>query len=726
MNEQNYAKIFSKYKESLKRNMKILMPELGDSELDKAIDWSMNRRVKDHQVVIDDNYHNQKTNINLIKLYEYIQERKPILTSYGCLFSRHGERPNPLYEMIQEFADRRNNFKKKMLQYPKGSEEYNRYNLNQLVAKVDTNAIYGCLGAASSVFYNVYVATSITRQGRSSITASIMLFESFLANNIKFGSLNQIIAFIDHVLQEKSERKFNDRDILDTNVSVESVFAKLMLSCGYRWLPNDEDMEIVWRMVQRLNQEDLNRLYYKNNLYSFFDNEIPLSIVTDILKELDSPFIDPNSPPSNIQDKLDVLVEIVKEYVYYKYQIIDKIERVETLIRQVDLTTDTDSCIITLNPWYTFIADKVRNEDMKIKHYDVDAVQLLEKDNLNNAGDILEEDDSEFIYDFRNDEIVERKRMKNPLKIIPEDSLRHSIINILAYVIGKLLRDYFDRISIMNNVTNEAHPFCLMNMKNEFLFMKMLLSDAKKHYATLVEVQEGHTIPNDPSKQLDIKGLEMDKSVIPESTKKVLSKILYEDILKADNIDQLKIINELAVLEKQIKDAIVNGSTEYFKPMKVKSIRSYKNPMSTQQVKGSIIYDLLRDKNEPFINLDEQSPVLVVKTKINKSILEDSRMKTEYPEKYDLLIQAFYENTSIPFKVRNEEYVFNFFKSTTPANGREITSIAIPYTIPTPKWLIEFIDFDSIIKENIGAFPLESIGITKLDTNSPYSAIIQL
>lgn len=726
MNEQNYAKIFSKYKESLKRNMKILMPELGDSELDKAIDWSMNRRVKDHQVVIDDNYHNQKTNINLIKLYEYIQERKPILTSYGCLFSRHGERPNPLYEMIQEFADRRNNFKKKMLQYPKGSEEYNRYNLNQLVAKVDTNAIYGCLGAASSVFYNVYVATSITRQGRSSITASIMLFESFLANNIKFGSLNQIIAFIDHVLQEKSERKFNDSDILDTNVSVESVFAKLMLSCGYRWLPNDEDMEIVWRMVQRLNQEDLNRLYYKNNLYSFFDNEIPLSIVTDILKELDSPFIDPNSPPSNIQDKLDVLVEIVKEYVYYKYQIIDKIERVETLIRQVDLTTDTDSCIITLNPWYTFIADKVRNEDMKIKHYDVDAVQLLEKDNLNNAGDILEEDDSEFIYDFRNDEIVERKRMKNPLKIIPEDSLRHSIINILAYVIGKLLRDYFDRISIMNNVTNEAHPFCLMNMKNEFLFMKMLLSDAKKHYATLVEVQEGHTIPNDPSKQLDIKGLEMDKSVIPESTKKVLSKILYEDILKADNIDQLKIINELAVLEKQIKDAIVNGSTEYFKPMKVKSIRSYKNPMSTQQVKGSIIYDLLRDKNEPFINLDEQSPVLVVKTKINKSILEDSRMKTEYPEKYDLLIQAFYENTSIPFKVRNEEYVFNFFKSTTPANGREITSIAIPYTIPTPKWLIEFIDFDSIIKENIGAFPLESIGITKLDTNSPYSAIIQL
>ena len=93
------------------------------------------------------------------------------------------------------------------------------------------------------------------------------------------------------------------------------------------------------------------------------------------------------------------MVDIVKEYVYYRYQIIDKIERVETLIRQVDLTTDTDSCIITLNPWYTFIADKVRNEDMKIKHFDVDAVKLMEKENLNNAGDILKKDDSEFIYE---------------------------------------------------------------------------------------------------------------------------------------------------------------------------------------------------------------------------------------------------------------------------------------------------------------------------------------
>ena len=66
---ENYSKIFNKYKESLKRNMKILMPELGDSELDRAIDWSMNRRIKNNLVIIDDNYHNKITESNLIKLY---------------------------------------------------------------------------------------------------------------------------------------------------------------------------------------------------------------------------------------------------------------------------------------------------------------------------------------------------------------------------------------------------------------------------------------------------------------------------------------------------------------------------------------------------------------------------------------------------------------------------------------------------------------------------------
>lgn len=582
------------------------------------------------------------------------------------------------------------------------------------------------MGASTSVFYNVYVATSITRQGRSSITSSIMLFESFLANNIKFGSLDDVITFIDNVVTEKNDRKFVDKYIIDHDISAESVFAKLVMSCGYRWLPSDEDLEIIWRLINRLDQEDLNRIYYKNNLFSFFDNEVPLRIVQNILQKLKSPFIDPNHPPEIIMDDLNALVDVVKEYVYYHYQIIDKIERAETLIRQVDITTDTDSCIITLNPWYVFISDKMKNVDIDLKHYETNALKMLEKDNMNDASDATREATTEFIYDFMEDDIIERKRKINPFYIIPEDAMRHSIINILAYILGKLLRDYFDRISITNNVTNEAHPECLMSMKNEFLFMKMLLTDAKKHYASIVELQEGHVIPNDPSKRLDIKGLEMDKSVIPESTRKTLTKILYENVLSCDTIDQKKIINQLAILERKIFDTIMDGSTEYFKPAKVKNIKAYANPIRIQQVKASIIYDLIATNNEPAINLNEQNPVLVIKTRITRSKLEESKLKDTYPSKYNLLMDAIDNNPEYPIKVGEEMYSFKLFSDGIKPNNRCITSIAIPYNIPTPKWILEFIDYDSIITENIGSFPLESVGITRLGTNSAYSGIINL
>jgi len=420
--------------------------------------------------------------------------------------------------------------------------------------------------------------------------------------------------------------------------------------------------------------------------------------------------MDPNSPPDSIKENLNTFVDLIKEYVYYHYQIIDKIERVETLYRQIDLVTDTDSCIICLNPWYEYVSDLTKDMDIRFR------------DNPNNASDLMQESQTEYIYDFRNKEILERKRLVSPLKIIPEDAMRHSIINILAYTISHLLRDYFDRISIINNVTNESHNFCLMNMKNEFLFLRMLLSDAKKHYASIVEIQEGHTVPE--NKQLDIKGMQIDKSVVPESTKEVLGKILYEDVLKPEQIDQMKIINKLAVLEKTIYDDIYNGGLKYYSPKKLKPFVTYKNPMSTQQVKASIVYNLFRDENEPYINIDENSAVLIIGVDISVHSLEKCKLQETNPEKYEIMKRIIYENPII--EVSKNNIAVKIFNDNLALNSRKITSIAIPRDNQTPKWILEFIDYASIIKDNIGTFPLKSIGITKLDRNSAYSGIINL
>ena len=715
-NPDNISKeiAFKDYRDTIFRMMHLVLPQLGEGELNRAIDYSINKRVYNDKIGIIDTYRGNTFDKQMImtEMVNYLVNRKPILTSFGCLFTQHGECPNPMYLLIQEFSDRRDAYKKQMFQYDKGTEKFNKYNLLQAIAKVDNNAIYGASGASSSIFYNIYVASSITRQGRNSISASIMIFESFLANNIKFGSLNEVIMFIDNICQEKSSREFDDYQILDRNVTVEEVFNRLIITCGYNWIPDMVDMDIIWKIINRLSQQNLNRIYYKNNLYAFMDNEVPTRMIIDILGSLESPFFDPNKPPSSISDKLGALTDLILEYVFYNYQIIDKIERIERLIREVVVVTDTDSCMINLDPWYRFIEEKTRNYNIPIKNYEINGIDIMNTDFMN---DNIETKETDSFYDFYNDEVIERKRKINPVMIIPEDGLRYSIINILAYIISKGLRKYFDSIAVLHNTMNKVHDFSFLIMKNEFLFKKILLTIVKKHYATYVEVQEGNKIPKGIKTSLDVKGLEIAKSTIPVSTKNALEKILYEDILDCDSIDQLKILNNIAVLEKKILDAIKSGSLEYYKPVKIKSIDSYKDPMTQQSIKASVIYNGIRKYNEPEINLNAvQSNIYVIKVNINKPILENSNLRNDDPERYKSLMEILEHNS------------LKTFNENISPNKRVISSIAIPDGINTPKWLLEFIDYHEVIINNIENFPLESVGFTKLNTNTAYSGIVNL
>ena len=708
--------IIEKYKDTMTRIIQLYYPFISKEELSPILDYSIQKRYRENtNVEVVNTYKNTTNRLTLLAVAEYIASKEPIVTSYGTMFKKKGTIPNPLTVVVEQFLNARGIHKKEMFKYPKGSEEFEHYNLLQQLDKIDTNGLYGCIGMYTSAIYNINVATSITSQGRTSVSTMMLFFESFLSNNAKFGSLDEVLQFIDNVINEKSDRKFNDAEILDENITPQECFAKLVYTSGFRWVPDNEELEIIWRIVNNLGGEDLNRVYYKNNLYNFCENKKISRIIVQMIKDLRTPYYEPAKCPKEIQSYLDYFTALLKEYVYYPWMYADRIEKAENMIKNICVISDTDSTIISLDAWYHFVLDMVKYEDLHIKKWVPDSVfEVLEKDEF---GDYTNKSqlspfvkvDPEYDYDFENDELIELKHVINPFKIYPEDNLRFSIINIICYVLDKLVNDYMEQQTKRNFSYDKNYP-CRMFAKNECLFKRVLLTEKKKNYASIQELQEGNMIPK--NKQLDIKGIEsMAKSNTAESTKAALKKILLEDIMNTPTVDQFKIIKDIAILEKKMIDSVLSGSKEFYKPAKIKSQSNYDNPFRIQGVKAAYAWNKIKPSNLPAINLDERNAIDIAKTDITLNNIDC--IKNKYPEVYENIKNTLLDDNNLD----KDHKIFR----------GSINAVAIPLELKVPDWLIEFIDYKTIINNNISGFTFESVGIQRMHKNSVnYTNILQL
>ena len=581
----------------------------------------------------------------------------------------------------------------------------------------------------TSLIYNVNVASSVTSQGRALISTATMFFESFLANNVKFGSINEVLQFIDNIISERYIRKFRDIDILDQNVSLNDCFAKVILSCGWNWVPTWDEMEIIWNVLSNLDHEDLNRIYYKNNLYEFASNRKILKLVNKMLHKLNTPLLNSLDVPEEIQDNIKYFGDLMMEYVYYRYMYIDRIDRCANMIKSVVMISDTDSCIISLDAWYRFIAEQMDGEEFTIANYY----------DPNEKRKPIEFLPQRYDYNFVTEEIVEAQYDFNSEVITPNKNVKYSIINLLAYVLDRASNDYMIEFckrthSVKDNINeignHDLNRPCKIILKNEFTFDRLLSLDVKKNYASLMTVQEGNLIPE--NKQLDVKGIEaLTKSTKTESTREALKKILLEDILKAPVINQLQVIKDIIIFEKRIIQSVQSGNKEFFKPAKIKASSNYDDPMRNQGIKGAVAWNAIRQGTIlEGIDLNERNAIDIVKVTINRLTAEN--IKEKYPDIYNNIIRLFDQDDNAPDAITIKEEADNNGKiKRTKKDNRvfkgSIDAISIPKDTPTPDWLKEFIDYDSIVEDNIKGFPYEAVGIQRLDkSHVNYTNIIKL
>ena len=182
---------------------------------------------------------------------------------------------------------------------------------------------------------------------------------------------------------------------------------------------------------------------------------------------------------------------------------------------------------------------------------------------------------------------------------------------------------------------------------------------------------------------------------VPESTKVRLQKILLEQILdNPGQISQVEIVKQLAVLEKQIIDAVRNGSKEYFKPERIKAMDAYDNPMRESGIKASIVFNYLKDDNMEPIDLNTRNSILNIKVDINNKNIDG--LRENYPDIYNKVVEL----------MSKKEF------------AKGITGIAILDSMNVPEWVKDYIDYTEIVNDNLRSFPCEAIGIDRRESDN--------
>ena len=126
--------VLDEYKKTLTECIQMYMP-VSKEELDPILDYSINKRYKETDCSVKNSYTKKTAKMTLLKLADYIASRQPIVTAHGTMFMKHADCPNPMAQVIQQFLDKRGEDKKMMFKFPKGSEEFEKYNLLQSLTK---------------------------------------------------------------------------------------------------------------------------------------------------------------------------------------------------------------------------------------------------------------------------------------------------------------------------------------------------------------------------------------------------------------------------------------------------------------------------------------------------------------------------------------------------------------------------------------------------------------
>ena len=549
------------------------------------------------------------------------------------------------------------------------SDEYKNLDRKQATIKINVNSYYGGSGAPSSAFYSAYSGPATTNSAQVVISTTMNMFESFVADNYNFIDLNEFFDWAHCIFSN-----YKDPDDFIRFISKEELFDRLsnkLIKC------KDIDLTILREFIDNLTDDERKVFYYKNNLIEFIDD---YSNIQDLYKKIfenvvnheysdfdklkengtlpdristekdwekyvnKEYFMDPNSVPDSIKEYIVKLTDYFVQYVYSPYLAFDRVYRLKNFKRKVVTVIDTDSNILALDTFVNYTLDNI----------------------LTNDGNCYG-----------------RNRLHNVFITV------NTITYAITEVVSKILTLHAKSI----NIPEEFRPN--LNMKNEFMFTKLVIAKTKKRYLSKVMLREGNLMKKP---KIDIKGFDFVKATTSAEAESFF-KMLIDKYIMGDDIDTKAILNELNQYSRKIENLIRNGDVTYLPNTTAKPLSAYKNPNSTQAVLACTAWNLLY----PNKILDVPSKPKLLKLKIfSESDIESMRYK--YPREYEIIKEKIFHDSTGMFITYDK-------KGNVKVKG--LTAICIPAAEKIPECLIDYIDYSTMINNIIAPFKsvIEILGI---------------
>jgi hypothetical protein len=418
----------------------------------------------------------------------------------------------PSSDIIALWMNKRDELKKEELEALEANDldKFRTKQNKEIKTKQDTNSMYGAATMQKSYVSNVDVGGSITAQARNFISEMLWSIEKFLASNLVFSDISELISWM--------ETLFKKKRIPNEELMSYITYIPTSDDCRKRFIYTTKDVDNIRKNIQNM-EKSIFLMFdcmdeYRRIIYYYACNPIELISKNDKIKKImyeiitnGVEYINPYKFPDEMKSEMDIMLKLMRVFCFSTISTYDRVVKYQTRKRRVCLLSDTDSTMPTM---YKCVLDTL---------------------SIYGMGDAI------------NDELISTK-----------------LVMFYVYITTALLDDACMNFAMDCNSQIEGRKFRL-KMKNEYFFSIILLYPVKKNYIGIQKLKEGKVVPE--SKQLAITGRSLGSSSLNQYVSNAINDILENKVLRSKNYDPLDVLHGVHEIQEHIEQSILNGDKTF-------------------------------------------------------------------------------------------------------------------------------------------------------------------